>query len=189
MKPTEDEVRVAIDVLNARDASPALKMAADGVIRRVLEPEPAKGPERAPVDEHAPVDAGEARESDGALLARLGTDAHAWAEAFAARARKGIPTTEWVDFLTAWFADAIEAGRTAGITEGQPRRATTQPEATERRPVDPAVIAERMRRRANAIMEAEGPMDGYLRAGGVNGAMFQAIAAEIVLARLGERGA
>lgn len=77
------------------------------------------------------------RETDGALLARLGTDGAAWAEAFsetafmlAARRDEGDGSPESMalalakllsedepgDWLHGWFANAIEAGWSAGYS-------------------------------------------------------------------------
>lgn len=56
------------------------------------------------------------RESDGGLLARLGTDARAWAMEFG-RVTHDNPRHEYaIDpaVLVGWFANAIEAGRSAG---------------------------------------------------------------------------
>jgi hypothetical protein len=60
-------------------------------------------------------------ESDGEFLARLGTDGDLWAREFMARVLPpdvlgGIPVRDRPDLGTvrAWFANAIEAGRSAG---------------------------------------------------------------------------
>lgn len=65
-----------------------------------------------------------APESDGDLLARIGTDASLWALEFVLHALVyaeggGDPLDPTPgDFLHGWFANAIEAGRTAGHWAG-----------------------------------------------------------------------
>ena len=69
-------------------------------------------------------------ESDGELLARMGTDAAVWAaelvkSASAAADREGTTMTEILAdpepgaFLHAWLCNAIEAGRSAGYVAGR----------------------------------------------------------------------
>jgi hypothetical protein len=60
-------------------------------------------------------------ETDAELLGRLGTDGQAWACEFLAKFDGETVGGERVDegLLLAWFANAIEAGRTAG--EREPR--------------------------------------------------------------------
>ena len=53
-----------------------------------------------------------ATETDGELLARLGTDAMKWTEEFCKRTPSVYP-----DKMLGWFANAIEAGRSAGVRQ------------------------------------------------------------------------
>ena len=52
--------------------------------------------------------------SDTDLLAKMGTDAAVWATEYEQRFPDGTP--DW-GTLVGWFANAIEAGRSAGVTE------------------------------------------------------------------------
>ena len=52
--------------------------------------------------------------NDQGLLAKMGTDAARWANEYEARFPDRTP--DW-GTLVGWFANAIEAGRSAGITE------------------------------------------------------------------------
>ena len=54
--------------------------------------------------------------SDGELLAEMGTDAVKWAQEFAVRTRIGLDGSPGGQ-LHVWFANAIEAGRTAGMEQ------------------------------------------------------------------------
>jgi hypothetical protein len=57
------------------------------------------------------------KESDGAVLARLGTDARKWTDEFIAVMGRGVANglldANW-GTIVSWFANAIEAGRSAG---------------------------------------------------------------------------
>lgn len=55
--------------------------------------------------------------SPGDLLAALGTDANKWAVAFMQTAATGLIMDDV--FMRAWFANAIEAGRGAGLTQAR----------------------------------------------------------------------
>ena len=54
-------------------------------------------------------------ESDGERLARMGTDARAWAEEFMTMHRGGVATDADLALMMSWFAAAIETGRSAGM--------------------------------------------------------------------------
>lgn len=58
-------------------------------------------------------------ENDGELLQRLGTDGMKWAEEFMKLHGKQLDRDQWFDLLHGWFANAIEAGRSAGYSRGQ----------------------------------------------------------------------
>lgn len=58
-------------------------------------------------------------ETDGEMLARLGTDGEAWAREFLSHVHMDCPEDEALDTMRAWFANAIEAGRSAGYSEGK----------------------------------------------------------------------
>ena len=55
-------------------------------------------------------------ESDGQLLARLGTDAQLWAREFIRL--HGYSFIKDEGLMISWFANAIEAGRSAGWQAG-----------------------------------------------------------------------
>lgn len=77
--------------------------------------------------EPRPLDDGE---SDGEVLARLGTDARTWAREFVERfigERVGDRPDEGT--LLAWFATAIESGRTAGLPAHARPGNSTHPES------------------------------------------------------------
>lgn len=59
-----------------------------------------------------------ADEGDGAFLQRIGTDAKKWSIEFMERFFNSPTTIDQSD-LIGWFANAIEAGRTAGYAKGQ----------------------------------------------------------------------
>jgi hypothetical protein len=67
------------------------------------------------------------QESAGTLLARLGTDGRVWAAEFSRVYRELYPGGPELDegWLLGWFANAIEAGRSAG-QEGDARYADAQ---------------------------------------------------------------
>jgi hypothetical protein len=52
-------------------------------------------------------------ETDGQMLARLGTDAQLWAREYVFKSKVPFSLVD-EDFLMTWFANAIEAGRSAG---------------------------------------------------------------------------
>lgn len=54
--------------------------------------------------------------SDGELLAEMGTDAAKWAKEFSRSMDARLDSTPG-ERLHAWFCNAIEAGRTAGMAE------------------------------------------------------------------------
>lgn len=70
-----------------------------------------------------------ATENDGEMLARLGTDAHEWANEFlevvgsqiqqAIDEGKQFTPTSLLDTMRTWFANAIEAGLSAGHAAAQ----------------------------------------------------------------------
>lgn len=83
--------------------------------------------EKGPEDQPAPFAdglSGMAGETDGDFLRRIGTDAERWAEEFAKRFG-GRPWSH--DDLRAWFANAIEAGRSAGYADGRENANTGAP--------------------------------------------------------------
>lgn len=56
-------------------------------------------------------------ETDGPILARMGTDALKWAEEFNATVQEHPDIPRDMGALISWFANAIEAGRAAGRRE------------------------------------------------------------------------
>ena len=56
-------------------------------------------------------------ETDGELLARLGTDAQLWAKEYVNKVYN-YPEYDIEHFTMTWFANAIEAGRSEGWEEG-----------------------------------------------------------------------
>lgn len=60
-------------------------------------------------------------ETDGAMLARLGTDGEKWAQEWLRLNPLGLlaANEDDLDAMRAWFANAIEAGRSAGYAEGK----------------------------------------------------------------------
>ncbi|HEX2242995.1 MAG TPA: hypothetical protein VHK27_07050 [Gammaproteobacteria bacterium] len=64
----------------------------------------------------------EPEETDGTMLQRIGTDGHLWAEAFVQRVQicntanmDECAKLDLIDTMRAWFANAIEAGKSAGV--------------------------------------------------------------------------
>lgn len=70
------------------------------------------------------------RETDGALLARLGTDAEKWTREFLDRLLTHSQVLDPIDegWVLGWFANAIEAGRSAGIASIPPIPAPSRDE-------------------------------------------------------------
>ena len=79
-------------------------------------------------------------ESDGELLARLGTDATKWAEDFIRSTLTGSDDYE-VGHVIGWFANAIEAGRMAGTSEAYAKNPVRPDDLDNWK--DRAVVAER----------------------------------------------
>lgn len=62
-------------------------------------------------------------ETDGEFLARVGADGQKWANEFLGRCGDRItedtsPGSDFNHITMGWFANAIEAGRTAGYSQG-----------------------------------------------------------------------
>jgi hypothetical protein len=56
-------------------------------------------------------------ETDGQMLTRLGTDAQLWADEYLSKAEE-VFIYDLENFTMTWFANAIEAGRSAGEASG-----------------------------------------------------------------------